>query len=127
VISDVVVTFTPTVHYIPAWAIRVHVPGAPDLGYTGDTGPATPLTEFFSGVGVLVAEATLLGLGAQSAAERGSLTAAEAGKLADAVGAGTLVMTHMWEELGFAAYCAQAAEVFPGQIEMASPGLIISW
>ena len=125
--GDAVVTFTPTVHYIPAWAIRVQGHGAPDLGYTGDTGPSAPLTEFFSGVGVLVAEATLLEPGGRPVAERGSLTATEAGKLAAAVGAETLVITHMWEELGFAAYRAQAAEVFAGRIELASPGLTVSW
>jgi ribonuclease BN (tRNA processing enzyme) len=60
-------------------------------------------------------------------AERRSLTAAEAGKLALDAGAKVLVLTHMWEEFGFAAYRAQAAKVFPGRIEMASPGLTISW
>jgi ribonuclease BN (tRNA processing enzyme) len=76
---------------------------------------------------VLVAEATLLEGGVRSPDERGSLTAAEAGQLAVAAGAEILVLTHMWEELGFAVYRAQAGSVFPGQIEMACPGLTISW
>jgi ribonuclease BN (tRNA processing enzyme) len=126
-IGDVVVTFAPAVHYIPAWAIRVHDPGGNHLGYTGDTGPAAPLAEFFAGVGVLVAEATLLEPGTGSMAERGSLTAAEAGNLAADVDAKVLILTHMWEEFGFAAYHAQATQVFPGRIEMASPGLTVSW
>ena len=126
-IGNTIVTFAPAAHYIPAWAIRVHAPAGADLGYTGDTGPTAPLTEFFAGVGVLVAEATLLDPGVRPIAERGSLTAAEAGELAAAAGAGTLVLTHMWEELGFAAYRAQAAEVFTGRIEMATPGLTVSW
>ena len=126
-IGDVVVTFAPVPHYIPAWAIRVQTTAASTLGYTGDTGPSAALAGFFAGVQVLVAEATLLEPGARPSAERGSLTAAEAGQLAVAAGAEILVLTHMWEERGFAVYRAQAAAVFPGQVEMASPGLTIAW
>jgi ribonuclease BN (tRNA processing enzyme) len=126
-IGDVDVTFMPAKHYIPAWAIRVQPPAGPALGYTGDTGPAAALAEFFAGVHVLVAEATLLEPGGNPADERGSLTAAEAGELAVATGAEILVLTHMWEELGLPAYRAQAEAVFPGRIEMATPGLTLSW
>ena len=126
-IGDIAVTFAPTVHDIPAWAFRVRSPNGLDLAYTGDTGPTAPLVTFFAGVGVLVAEATLLEPGAGPEAERGSLTAAEAGMLAANAGAEMLVLTHMWEELGFAAYRAQAGERFSGRIEMASPGLTFSW
>jgi ribonuclease BN (tRNA processing enzyme) len=126
-IGDVVVTFAPAVHYIPAWAIRVQPPVGPALGYTGDTGPAAALAEFFAGLHVLVAEATLLEGGVRPADERGSLTAAEAGQLAVAAGSEILVLTHMWEELGFPVYRAQAETAFPGRIEMAAPGLTLSW
>jgi ribonuclease BN (tRNA processing enzyme) len=126
-IGDVVVTFAPAKHYIPAWAIRAEHPAGTALGYTGDTGPAAALAEFFAGVHVLVAEATLLEQGARLTHERGSLTAAEAGELAKAAGAAILVLTHTWEELGFAAYRAQAETAFPGQIEMAVPGMTLSW
>lgn len=126
-IGDVTMTFTRTVHHVPAWAIRLSTPAAADLGYTGDTGPAANLTRFFAGVGVLVAEATLLDPGDEPANARGSLTAAEAGDLARAAGADVLVLTHMWEELGFAAYRAQAATTFPGQLELARPGLAVEW
>lgn len=127
IIGDVVVTFAPAVHDIPAWAIRVQPSTGSALGYTGDTGPAAALAGFFAGVHVLIAEATLLEPGVRPSDERGSLTAAEAGELAVAAGAEILVLTHMWEELGFAAYRARAEAVFPGQVEVASPGLTISW
>jgi ribonuclease BN (tRNA processing enzyme) len=127
IIGDVIVTFAPAVHYIPAWAIRVQPSAGPALGYTGDTGPVASLAGFFTGVHVLVAEATLLEPGVSFSDERGSLTAAEAGELAVAAGAEKLVLTHMWEELSFAAYRAQAEAVFPGQVEVASPGLTLSW
>src|SRR5215212_9428351 len=125
-IGDVVVTFALAVHYTPAWAIRVQPGEGRALGYTGDTGPAASLAGFFAGVHVLVAEATLLEAGNRSTDERGSLTAADAGQLAVAAGAEILVLTHMWEELGFANYREQAAAVFPGRIEMAAPGLTAS-
>jgi ribonuclease BN (tRNA processing enzyme) len=115
------------VHDIPAWTTRVHTAGAADLGYTGDTGPVARLVPFFAAVGVLVAEATLLDASDGPLPERGSLTAAEAGALAAAVGAETLVLTHMWEEFGFAHYRAEAAAAFAGRIEMATPGLTIGW
>ena len=59
--------------------------------------------------------------------ERGSLAAAEAGQFAVAAGSEILVLTHMWEELGFAAYRDQARSGLPGRIEMAAPGLMLSW
>jgi ribonuclease BN (tRNA processing enzyme) len=126
-IGDVVVTFAAATHYIPAWAIRVQPDAGPALGYTGDTGPAAALAQFFTGVHVLVAEATLLEVGVRSPDDRGSLTAAEAGQLAVASGAKVLVLTHMWEERGFAVYRAQAATAFSRQIAMAAPGLTLSW
>jgi len=126
-IGDVVVTFAPAVHHIPAWAIRVQPSAGPALGYTGDTGPAADLAGFFAEVHVLVAEATLLEPGVRPSHERGSLTATEAGELAVAAGAEILVLTHMWEELGLPAYLARAEAVFPGRIEMAAPGLTLSW
>lgn len=127
VIGDVTVTFVPTVHYIPAWAVRLNGPHGESLGYTGDTGPTACLAPFFSGVDVLIAEATLLEPGTRPMVERGSLTAAEAGHLATEAGAGTLILTHMWEELGFSAYRAQATGTFSGRIELASPGLRLDW
>ncbi len=124
-IGDVVVTFSPTVHYIPAWAIRVQTTVGPSLGYTGDTGPSAALAGFLTGVHILVAEATLLEPGARPPGERGSLTAAEAGQLAVAAGAEILILTHMWEERGFEAYRAQAEAIFLGRIELAAPGLTV--
>jgi ribonuclease BN (tRNA processing enzyme) len=126
-IGDATVTFAPAVHYIPAWAIRVDGPDGRRLGYTGDTGPTANLAPLFAGVDVLVAEATLLDPGGGPAVERGSLTAAEAGQLATATGAGTLILTHMWEEFGFITYRQQAAGAFSGRIELASPGLSVDW
>ena len=127
IVGDVTITFAPTVHYIPAWAMRIRAAGAMDLGYTGDTGPSAPLAGFFMGVGVLVAEATLVESGPEPFTARGSLTAAEAGALAAASGAETLVLTHIWEEFGHVTARDQAATVFSGDIARAVPGLRVDW
>ena len=126
-IGDVRIRFMPTVHYIPCWAMRVWQGSAPELGYTADTGPAAPLDEFFSGVQVFVSEGTLIAPTAEPYETRGHLTAQEAGFLAQSVGATTLVLTHLWEELDFRAYERQAASAFSGQVLRGTPGLRVEW
>ncbi len=125
-IVDAIATFAPTVHDLPAWAMRVAAPGGADLGYTGDTGPTADLAGFFSGVGLLAAEATLADAGSRPRAARGSLTGHEAGVLAADAGAGLLLLTHYWEEVGADTVRAQAAAVFPGRIEVAMPGMTLA-
>ncbi len=116
------ITFAPTVHYVPGYAVRVtDLQGA--IGYTGDTGPDAELSGFFSGVQLLIAEATLLDPGGRPIGTRGSLTAEEAGDLARRAGVRTLVLTHLWQELGFENARLQAASAFSGRIELARPGL----
>ena len=55
------------------------------------------------------------------------LTPAEAATLARDAGAKTLVLTHMWEEKDVAALMNQAAEVFPGTLMRATPGMEVTW
>jgi ribonuclease BN (tRNA processing enzyme) len=127
-IGEALLRFAPTVHYVPCWAIRLDSKAEiASLFYTADTGPAADLTDLGAGAEVVVAEATLLDPGDEPFAERGHLTAAEAGDLAQAVGAATLVLVHVWEELGFDLYRAQAEQAFRGSIELGSPGLRIEW
>lgn len=126
-IGDLALHFMPTVHYVPCWAIRVSHGDHSSAGYTADTGPAAPLEEFFSGVHVLISEGTLIEPTGEPYETRGHLTAHEAGLLATAVGANTLVLSHLWEELNFAAYEQQAAAAFAGQVLRASPGLHVEW
>lgn len=124
-IGDTRVTFAPAVHYIPSWAIRVQTP-AGDLGYTGDSGPTAPLAAFFADVDLLVAEATLLEAGGHDDAPRGSLTAAEAGVLAEASRSRALILTHIWEERGFEAAREQATTTYSDTIHLARPGLSLT-
>ncbi|MFT4039375.1 MAG: MBL fold metallo-hydrolase [Thermomicrobiales bacterium] len=120
------VRFARTVHVLPTFAMRVCAPEG-DLGYTADGGPTSHWDDLLRGVRVLIAEATLLAPGARPREQRGSLTAAEAGELAAHCGARTLLLAHMWEELGFAAAQEQAATAYPGEIALARPGLTLEW
>ena len=125
-IGNLEVRFQRTVHILPAWAMRVCAPEG-DLGYTADGGPNSQWDNLFDGVRVLIAEATLLKPGTQPESQRGSLTALEAGELAQRCSAGTLLLAHMWEERGFEAAHQQAASVYPGDILLARPGLGLDW
>jgi ribonuclease BN (tRNA processing enzyme) len=122
-IGNVEISFARTTHFVPCWAMRVERPTGGPLVYTADTGPDGPLTTFAAGASVLIAEANSLGALDQPPAERGHLTADEAGQLARDAGASTLVLAHLWEEYGFETLRAQAAAVFRGRIELAKPGL----
>jgi ribonuclease BN (tRNA processing enzyme) len=126
-VGEATLRFAPTVHYVPCWAIRLEAAGAGPLGYTADAGPASRLDDLLAGVEVLVAEGNSLSPSSEPFNERGHLTAAEAAELANRAGAGTLVLTHLWEENGFDAYRAQAAAVFAGRLELAKPGLLVEW
>jgi ribonuclease BN (tRNA processing enzyme) len=125
-IGDLDVRFQRTVHVLPAWAMRVSAPDG-DLGYTADGGPTSTWDDLLYGVRVLIAEATLLEPGERPFALRGSLTATEAGELAQRCGAETLLLTHLWEELGLDVARAQAASAFNGKIALARPGLTLEW
>jgi len=126
-IGNATLTFAPTVHYVPCWAIRVAGGDGGDLLYTADTGPATSLAEFGRGAAVLVAEATLLEPGPEPRETRGHMTAGEAAELGQDIGVTTLVLTHIWEELGQERAVASAACIYRGRLARAYPGLTISW
>jgi ribonuclease BN (tRNA processing enzyme) len=120
-------SFARTAHPVPCWAIRVDGAGDHRLAYTADTGPAADLDTFAAGVKVLVAEATSREDPAGPAHERGHLTPSDAGALAARANAGTLVLTHWWEEHDAASMVRAAAAKFAGRIEVARPGLTLDW
>ena len=114
--------FHPTRHFIPCWAAKISDDSKRTLGYTADTGPEAGLEAFLNGVDTLIAESTELQR-EPSSVEPGHLTAYEAGQLASDCGAQRLVLTHMWEELGFDNYLEQARQSFDREIMLARPGL----
>jgi ribonuclease BN (tRNA processing enzyme) len=127
-IGDLTCSFKETVHFIPCWAIRVIAPdGAGDLFYTADTGPSADLAPAARGAAVVIAEAADKSAPDMPWAQRGHLTPAEAATLARDAGARTLVLTHMWEELGLDEMLRQAEEHFPGTLLRATPGMEVAW
>lgn len=120
------ITFAPTVHYIPAFAMRIEIsPAGPALVYTADTGPASQLDKRFQNASVLVAEAALADPGLEPEMIRGHLTAEEAGQLANRMSVRTLLLTHLWEEMGLDSLRQRATTIFHGRVEIARPGLLV--
>ena len=126
-IGGLTVRFASMAHYIPAWALRVADGAGRALTYSADTGPQAPLAQFAEGSDLLLCEATLLEQPpGQDPAGYGHLTAAEAGRIATEAGVGRLVLTHLWEELGFDRYLADARAHFAGPVERARAGATFS-
>lgn len=125
-IGDAELSFHPTVHYIPCWAIRIDA-GGKSLVYTADTGPASDLSGLAAGADVVLSESTLLVPSNEQFDRRGHLTVAEAAGIARDAQASTLVLTHYWETTGQRRMMATASEIFPGRSEIARPGLSIEW
>ena len=120
-------SFGPTIHYVPCWAIRVAgaTPGA--LFYSADLGPSSDIAALAQGAIVVVVEGTASEGSPEPFEERGHLTPAEAAHVAKAAGAETMVLTHLWEERGIGQAVEAAAAVFPGRLEAARPGLSVEW
>jgi len=126
-IGDTEVTFTPTVHWVPCWAIRIHpADDSGDLFYSADTGPAADLDGLARGALVVIAEATTP-LDQKTDGFRGHLAIDEAASLAQRAGARTFVATHMFEENDPAADVRAAATWFDGEIVRAIPGAVVTW
>jgi ribonuclease BN (tRNA processing enzyme) len=129
-IGTVTVTFAPTVHAVPGWAMRFEGEGDPRaLVYTSDTGTTANLAPFAQGAHVLLSEASY---GINPVIEkrrdvRTHMTLGEAVALANDAGVAQLVITHTAEELETDRYVAWAAERFGGPVELATPGLVVDW
>lgn len=127
-VGDLVVSFQPTVHYIPCWAMRIHPSDdSGDLSYTADTGPAAALEPFFAGSRVVVAEAAMLEAGNEDSATRGHMTAVESARLAADAEATTLVLVHIFEERGPERFNAAARAEFRGDVIIGRPGTTVTW
>lgn len=127
-IGEFAMSFHPTVHYIPCWAIRVKTEdGAGGLGYTADTGPSAHLETLFQGVRVIVAEAAMLEPGIEDRASSGHMTAAESAELARVAGAETLVLVHIFEEREPERFRAHAQKVFGERVIIGRPGTRVEW
>jgi ribonuclease BN (tRNA processing enzyme) len=127
-IGHLTLSFHPTVHYIPCWAIRVRPEsGEGDLVYTADYGPSSGLDGFAHDASVLLSEATSPEPTIEDRSLSGHVTVTEAAELANAAQATTLILTHMYEENDPEAFRKRAAEIFPRDVLVAKPGLVFKW
>jgi ribonuclease BN (tRNA processing enzyme) len=111
-------------HFTLTYAIAITAPSGKRLVYGADCRSGPELEAAARGADVLVAEATLTFPEPDSVplAERGHMSAGEAAAVADAAGVGTLVLTHMSDQLDQDAAVAAAREQFAGTIEIATEG-----
>jgi ribonuclease BN (tRNA processing enzyme) len=126
-IGELEFRFHPTVHYVPCWAARISNGTDGDLFYTADTGPAANLASAAAGSHVIVAEGTDADGSQEAFASRGHMTPAEAGALAREAGSNVLVLSHLWAEDDPFRALREASKNFGGEIELATPGLCVSW
>ena len=123
-VGDLTIRFAAMSHYVPVWAVRVEERRTGKaLTFSADTGPQAPLADFAAGSDLLLCEATLLRQApGQEPAAYGHLTAEEAGRIATEAGVKRLVLTHLWAELGFGRYLADARASFAGPVDRAEAG-----
>ncbi len=109
-------------HSVPNAGLRLEA-GGQVLAYTGDSGPSPRLAELARGADVFLAEATSpWQVPGRSA--RYLSSARQAGEVAREAGAGRLVLTHLWPGTDPDEAVRAAAGSYPGEIAVASPGLV---
>jgi ribonuclease BN (tRNA processing enzyme) len=109
-------------HFGPTNAIELRAPGGGRIVFGADGRYSEELVAAASGADVLIAEATLPDPDPAPLAERGHMSAAEAGELAARAGAGRLVLTHISDELDPGRALAAAGAAFDGTVEIAAEG-----
>lgn len=120
---DAALTFAPTAHFVPCWAVRVDLPHAA-IAYTADTGPAADLTALAQDADLLIAESMLVGPFDESD-NRGSSTPTEAATLARNARIRRLLLTHMWTEEDAGQAQTEASRIFDGFVATARRGMVI--
>lgn len=124
VIGPFTVTTVRVSHPVTAYAIGVveNAPAGGRLVFSGDTGPCPALVELARGTDLLLAEAAFLDRPGNPANLH--LSGRDAAEIAQAAGAGTLVLTHIppWHDADVV--LAQARPHFAGPVELARPGAV---
>lgn len=113
--------FAPTDHSVPTVGVRIE-DGDKSLVYSSDTGPGGGVSALAGFADVLLCEATFQGDRPSDGFQQ-HLTAAEAGKMASAVGVGRLVLTHLPPSLDPAVSIAEASAAFARPVLFAEPDL----
>lgn len=122
VVGPFTLTFAPTKHYIPCWAMRVEAEGR-TIAYSADTGPEVDLTSVVRDADLFICES---GVSSRRADPNtwGHLDPVEAGEIARTAGAKRLVITHIWHEFDRSAMLEAAATAFGGPTHLATEGQV---
>ena len=120
-VGDCTIRFAPTVHYIPAYAMRIETP-AGVFAYSADTAPCDAVPQLAAGADLFLCEASL-GAGGTESGQRGHVNAGEAGDMAQRAGVKHLVLTHYSAKTTADALKNAAAKRFSGRISVADDGL----
>jgi ribonuclease BN (tRNA processing enzyme) len=110
-------TFAPTDHEQPCFAVRV-TDGRSVVVYGADGGPSAEVAAMATGADLLVLEATFVDDGEAAAAHR-HMTAEQAGELAAEAAVHRLVLTHLLPGAPRAQLLAAAARAYRGPIDVA--------
>jgi len=116
----------PVPHFGPTNAIELRARGGGRIVFGADGRLSDRLVAAATVAEVLIAEETLAEADPAPLAERGHMSAAEAGELAERAGVGRLVLTHISDELDPDRARAAAAAAFAGPVEIAAEGSAFS-
>lgn len=94
-LAGVAVTFAPTSHYVPCWAMRFTDRHGRSIVYGADGGPSAAVTALAQGADLLILECTFPTRRGREG-DLGHLAPDEAGRLAARAGVRRLVLTHMF-------------------------------
>lgn len=109
----------PVHHVCPTWGFRIS-DGHGLLAYTGDTGPFPGLTALAAGGSALLAEASWPH--SPDVPEGLHLSGTQAGRLAQAGGAGRLLLTHLQPWMDAERVRGEAAAEYAGPVELVVAG-----
>lgn len=120
VIGPFTITPVPVFHPVEAYGLRVEAAGAV-LAYSGDTGECPQLSELFAGADLVLADCAFVD--GRDDAPGIHMSGSQVARAALAAGGvRRLMLTHLppWND---PAVChAQAAALWPGEVELAEPG-----
>jgi ribonuclease BN (tRNA processing enzyme) len=123
-IGDLRISFSPTTHYLPTFALRCDCADA-SVTYSADTAPDERVVRLASETGVFLCEATLTDEERDSE-PRGHSSAREAGRMAREAGVERLVITHYSAENAAADLESRARTEFSGKISVADDHAIFA-
>jgi ribonuclease BN (tRNA processing enzyme) len=125
-VGSLEIEFTNVPHFTETFALKIHssANGGGFLAYGADSSPNEEVVEFSRGAALLMIEATLPR--PERTGMRGHLTPREAGEHARAAEVGTVLLTHMSDEMDELWARREAEAGFGGPVHIASEGAVFN-